>query len=341
MIFGFGCSGRVEEAPQEGNISPAESTTGTLVFVEKDATKGILRGTYTLEGHEIKFEVIRGEATPPEAMKIYPGVTSHSIDVRLCGAHNFCFINGAGSHSLANDDWIQQDINYEPTSEDSIKNFKSAWGLHNDLDRQATGTFDGLIEEVQILKEATNQPPETINAIPEEYDPYNLKPKTLNQGTPSKSVLSLSATATTYTHILQIWRQMIVVPFAYHSSTYSKSYSSATGALISLYYTCNHGACAGASNIMLYCSRNFTGRSSSALPMYARCSEPATIATYHPSSALRNCCQSMYSYGPLDLSHVCNDDSRIQRDLMIAGTTSVSAPYCSDRYLQGQAPSCW
>lgn len=337
VIFGVGCGGAVEEPQKVAEVAPA----GTITFAEKDPEKGILRGSYEHQGYVIRFEVIRGAKTPQQALLIYPGVTSHSIDVRICDSQNYCFINGAGGHALADESWIKEDSTKDPTTEQSEQNFESVWGLHNDLDLQPIGTFDGLTEEVQSLKDASNQPPDTWKGIPPEYDPYHLKPKTLNQGTPLKSVLSLSAIASTYIPILQIWRQDIFWPIAYHSSTYAKMIDT-NGQIASIYYTCNHGACANGNNgsMSLYCSRNLASRSTSAIPMNTRCADPATIITYHPNNGTIGCCSSVYSYVPLDLSHVCNDDSRLQRDMMIAGGR-VSASYCSDRYLQGQAPSCW
>lgn len=336
VMFGVGCGGRVEPAREQ---SAEREQVGTISFVEKDAQKGVLRGTYALDGYTIKFEVLRGAETPPDAMKIYPAVTSHAIEVRVCDEQNFCFINGTGGHGMTSSTWITENPNYEPSTDESEKNFKSLWELHQDLDLQASGTFDGLNEELQSLKDASNQPPDTWKGVPPEYDPLHKYTPSSYNGTPSKSVLSISASGATYTHILQIWRQPLVWPIAYHSSTYAKTIDM-NGQIASMYYTCNHGACGGSANMSLYCSRNFSGRTSASLPMNVRCDEPFAIGTLHPSSSLVNCCSSKYSYIPLNLSHVCNDDSTLQRDLMIAGAGPISAPYCADRYLQGQAPYC-
>lgn len=341
VLFGLGCSGKIENTSSQE--APSSEATGTLTWIEKDPIKGVIRGTYSLDQHEIKFEVLRGEETPESAKKIYPGVASHAIDIRVCDAQNFCFINGAGGHALQESTWISPDQNREPTSEEAAKNFQAVWALHQTLKQEPTETYAGLEEEISALDFATNQPPETTNGIPPEYDPLHRYTPSSYKGTPSKSVLSLSVQAAgmnDYTQILQIWRQNLVKPFAYHSATYARAYITSTGQAVSYYYTCNHGACGAdiSKQMLLYCSRNFAGRASSSLPMNARCSDPAKIGTYHSPSL--NCCQSFYSYGPLDLSHVCNDDSALQRDLMIVGIGPVNAPYCSDRYLQGQAPYC-
>jgi hypothetical protein len=339
VIFGAGCGGNVEE-PQK--VIEDREPAGTITFVEKDAMRGVIRGTYNLEGYETRFEVIRGDATPPEAMNIYPGVTSHSIDVRVCDSQNFCFINGTSGHGLTSSDWIIEDSNREPTSDESAKNFKNIWSLHQEISRAPTGTFDGLEEEIQSLLDATNQPPESTNGIPPEYDPYQLKPKSLNKGTPQNGVLSLTlSTTASYTHILQIWRQKLIWPFAYHSSSSSKVFDS-NGQIVSIFYTCNHGACSNGSNtsMTLYCSRNFSDRSTATPPTNVPCDDSAKIGTLHAQDDSIGCCMSQYSYVPLALSHVCNDDTRLQRDIMIADSP-IAASFCADRYLQGQAPYCW
>jgi hypothetical protein len=336
VIFVIGCGGNVEEPRQDTE----RETAGTITYTEKNPENGILRGTYTRNDHTISFEVIRGEETSPEAMLIYPGVTSHSIDVRICDESGFCFINGAGGHALADERERSERL---PTSEASRKNFESAWALHGDLDLQIDGTFDGLEEEVQSLKDATNQPPDTWRGIPPEFDPLNQKPKeTSCDGTPNNGVLSFIADSTAvYTQIFQVWRQKLAWPIAYHSSSYAKAID-ASGQIASIFYTCNHGACANGSvgSMTLYCSRNFSERSSPTVPMDTRCADSAKIGTLHPKDDSIGCCASPYSYVPLALSHVCNDDTRLQRDMMIADGP-VSASFCADRYLQGQAPYCW
>ncbi len=170
VILGFGCAGKGDEPVSH---KPPDSTKGTFAFVEKDAKKGVLRGTYTLKGYTIKFEVIRGAETPPEAVKIYPGVASHQIDVRVCDAENYCFINGTGGHGLADSSWITPNQERQPASEEASQNFRATWGLHQEIDMQATGTFSGLEEEVSMLKFATDQPPDTQQGIPPEYDPLH------------------------------------------------------------------------------------------------------------------------------------------------------------------------
>lgn len=329
ITLGAGCAGKT-------NSTTEQQAAGVLTFAEKDASKGILRGTYELQGNTITFNVVRGEATTAETKQIYPGVTSHSIDVQICDPNGFCFINGASGHALTK----STSTNNVPDGAQALKNFQATWALHNDLEKQDVKTFIGLNEELQSLEDASNQPPDTWSGPPPEFDPLNKK-QSLNEGTPTKGVLSLTAAAaTTYTHTFQTWRQSIVTPFAYHSSTYSKVFTSG-GQPVALYYTCNHGACANTVNMSLYCSRNFTGRSSATIPMNTQCAESANRGQMHPTGPV-GCCWSAYSAFPLDLSHVCNDDSMLQRDMMILGGAGpINAPYCSDYYLQGQAPYCW
>jgi len=334
-IFGVGCGGQVEESSRTETMTPA--TVGTLAFETKDPQTGVVRGTYEYQGHRIKFEVIRGEKTPLEALLIYPGVTSHSIDVRVCDDHDYCFINGAGGHTLADQSWIQENQNDVPTGDRGLKNFQTAWELRNDLGKQPLGAFDGLEEEIQSLKDATNQPPDTWQGIPPEYDPLHKKPQSSIEGTPAKGVLSLVGIAP-YTHIFKVWRQSLAGAFAYHSSTHT-TVLDARGLPINLYYTCNHGTCGNSTQMSLYCSRNFSGRSSSNIPIRVRCEAPAKNGAEHAITDT-GCCMSPYGYAPLYISHVCNDDSRLQRDMTIAGK-AVIASYCYDLYLQGQAPYCW
>lgn len=338
VIFGFGCGGNVEGPGTESESVSA----GTITYTELNPDLGIIRGEYAYHDHVIRFDVTRGEETPPEALLVYPGIASHEVSVRICDTEGFCFINGTGGHGFEDTGEVDPSET-TPSSERSYKNFESAWSLHGDLTVPSIEMPNGLEEETRALFDATNQPPDTWQHIPPEYDPLNLKPNESScDGTPKHGVLSFDASGTgTYTHVFQVWRQRLVWPIAYHSSSSSKAFD-ANGQIIAIFYTCNHGACSNGSDssMSLYCARNFSNRSDPTFPTMTRCADSARIGTPHPDDGPIGCCESPYSYIPLTLSHVCNDDTRLQRDMMIANGP-VIASFCADRYLQGQAPYCW
>ncbi len=315
-MFGAGCAGRVEETPAQ------KAPAGVITFTEKDIQKGILRGTYVHEGHTIKFEAIRGEKNPPLSKYIDPEAPTYSIDARFCDESGHCFANAAGGHALANSDWIKE-IDSEPTQSEAIDNNKALWAFHGDLK---------LFDKSGLLKDFPDEL-ETLDGLSNMPYPYPLK-QSRSEGTPQKGVLAMTATVASYTHLLEIWWKP-AVGIAEHSATRSLALDSSS-VVRNVIVTSNHGAAAAASGMALSCNRPFYGRPYD-LPVKNKCDTPISPAAASMHTSLVGCCSTAYSL--LAGGHVCNDDSRIQRDIMIANGP-VTASYCSDWMLQGWTPGC-
>ncbi|MCW1892448.1 MAG: hypothetical protein KIH65_004395 [Candidatus Uhrbacteria bacterium] len=323
-MFGVGCGGQVEESLKTETTTPA--TVGILTFETKDPATGIVRGTYEYQGHSITFEAIRGEKNPDLSKLMYGHSPEYAVDARLCSEKGFCFSQGAGGHAIADSTWIQETTE-NPTEEEAVIYNAVANMFHKDIGRFISGNEDeGLIDEFMKLQSISDM---TLPDIPELQTP----PQRQSNGTPCKGVLAINQ-STPYRHVFEIWWGL-AVRIAEHSSTRSLSISS-TGVIINKMDTANHGSSPGDPGMNRSCGRVFPNRPI-ALPVTKDCTRSPTFGVAHTSAEI-NCCQS--AYGIKSGTHVCNDDSRLQREIMIANANVANPSYCSDWSPQGWAPSC-
>ena len=333
MIFAAGCGGATEGTSQPEATAKAP---GTLTFTTKDPEKGLLSGTFEYDGYTILFDVARGEENPWIERAGGGTAYSQAIDARLCDEQHFCFSQQAGSHSFADQGWAPNNSETNaPDNERTLKNNRTMWKLHQHLMIIGNKDFKGLEEEVGTLANISNTPPEEwgIPAVDVQ------KEKLLNLGTPQKGVLALSAVAATgtYTQRFHIWWQYVGGSLGEHSSTWTRVYT-ASGSLTNQLTTCNHGACANQSGMSPLCTKDFTNRVIY-IPYSSQCVASTFPGTMHTSAS--GCCMSPYNVLPgLTPSHVCNDDSRFQRDYMIQGSVPQSSPYCADIVTAIYAPMC-
>lgn len=321
-FLGAGCSGTSSQTEvRQGELQ------GTLSFEEKNPERGILRGTYDHQGYRIRFDVVRGEPNPP--FEVMGGAPKNAIDARLCDEVGFCFARQAGGHGFADSSWVMTDEETERLAPDDArarKNNAAMWALHQDWDLMDRGEFEGLSEEYDSFWGLTNIPPN------ESYRPDLVSPQSQNNGTPQRGVLSFGALAFsgfTNTHRLRIWWKPIVPTPTEHSSTTLTAFNS-SGTQVNFLPTCNHGTCGGQPTLGLVCSRSFSNRPLY-FPVTGNCNAPAVTGATHSGDG---CCPSPYGFG--SGQHVCHDDTRLQRDMMIAGG-GMSVAYCGD----GIPPSPW
>jgi len=327
--FVAGCGGAIEENMR---YEPTAKAPGTLTFTAKDAEKGILSGTFENEGYTIRFDVERGEENPLSE-RLVASAPSHAIDVRICDEKHFCFAQQAGGHAFADPSWVEDNSEENvPDDARALKNQKIRKELHRKLNEIGSKEFWGLREEYQALFDASGSiqweaPPSSLNESSE---------STFSKA-PQKGVLALVAAASgTYTH--QHYMRKIGILFGSvvgdHSASYTRILTSA-GSLVYDYWTCNHGTCGNSNTMNNYCIRNYANRPAT-LPMNTKCIASASPGTNHPAG-YDGCCMTPYNF--TGVSHVCNDDTRLQRDFMIAGGP-MSTLYCGDTTLAQYAPSC-
>jgi len=339
VILGVGCGGRADEQDTSNHSTETTSTaSGALSLTAKDPEKGLLSGTFEYNGYTIRFDVARGE----EMEKFYQseGNPTHQIDARLCDERHYCFFEQAGGHAFANSDWISNNENNSPTSEQALQNNRTTWQLHQHLLSIGKNGFLGLEEEYQVLLYSTDIPPEEWGLPIMDVQKENQ----LNLGTPQKGVLAYVNGATgTYYARFEIWWQYITfwsipITAGEHTSTWTKMRNS-SNVLTRQYVTCNHGACADWSGMHIFCDRDFYNRADQ-IPFNTKCNVPATTGTMHPSG-YTGCCNTRYNANPLfNNGHVCNDDSNLQLRMMVYNTTVVFGPFCDDTSLARYAPSC-
>lgn len=322
-----GCGGATEETMQ---YRATEKAPGTLTFTTKDPEKGFLSGTFENGGYTIRFDVARGEENPLSE-RLAAGAPSHAIDVRICDEKHFCFAQQAGGHAFADPSWVEDNSEANgPDDARALKNQKVKRELHQKLNEIGSKEFDGLREEYQSLLDASADPPGS------EYYLNGSSSQILLNETPQKGVLALSAVSATYTHQHWMKKQGVFFGsiFGDHSASYVRVLTS-TGAVYSEYWTCNHGTCGNVSTMNTYCIRNYSNRPAT-IPINTRCIANAIPGTMHPSG-YAGCCTTQYNFS--GVSHVCNDDTRLQRDFMIAGGP-MSTLYCGDTSLMQYAPPC-
>jgi hypothetical protein len=326
-----GCGGKVEES----DTTTTGNLPGTIEFTTKDSVQGLLSGTFESEGHKINFEVARREANPTE--ELGPNTPLYAIDGRICDEKKFCFASQAGGHAFADPNWVPDDNEENgPDDKDAIKNFKTAWDLHQKLAESNIGDFAGLTEEFQALGNISNEPPEKwVISQSEESTPD------ANQEMPQKDVSVARVAATnTYSHHFAMHKEQLYSPLvqdAWHSASRTRVIAS-NGSVYRVYQTCNHGSCAV--SIPMYCARNFYNRPKT-IPTNTSCAVSADNGTTHPTG-YTGCCMSPYSWSNSDnAAHDCNDDTHLQRDIMTAGSaSSVNQSYCSDKTAAWQPPEC-
>ncbi len=320
-LLGVGCVASVADV-EEGDGVPL----GTITFTERDPDRGILRGNYDYEGDVIDFEVIRGAENPIEL----PMGRRYAADARLCDGAGFCFALLGGGHSIENPSWLENPEESVPDASRARRNHEASWALHHDLLFLDRGEFAGLEEELSALEAVSEVPdPLELPPIPESPTSQNYEPTT-----PETGVVSYSLSAYSYTHWIQIWRRSLAV-VGEHSATRSISQDS-WGSWVRRISTCNHGTCAAELDMRLYCSRSFASRPLE-LAVSTRCVAAATSGTGHTSGDTASCCSSRYDatrYG----YHNCNDDSHLQRD-MIVNNSSIVPSYCRD-WPEVYAPWC-
>lgn len=327
LLFGAGCGGATEETTRQE--TPVAEAPGTLTFTLKDPEKGLLSGTFENEGYTVTFDVARGEE-----MAIWyqaKGNPTHEIDARICDEKHFCFLEQAGGHSFANQAWIPDNSETNaPDDERALKNSKIVWQLHQKLLQLEPESFKGLEEELYTLKKQSNIPPEQWNLNAPVTNTQS------NARTLQKSVLALAAVMNTYMQRFAISWQYVPGYVGEHSSAWAIVYTSG-GTFVKNFITCNHGACANDSGMSPFCYRDFMNRSTT-IPYNVNCSGPASQGFKHGSGT--GCCYSIYGLIPGITSHVCNDDTTLQRDFMIANGYPPNTQYCSDLWVNRYTPSC-
>lgn len=323
-----GCGGASEETLQYETTVKAP---GTLTLTTKDSEKGLISGTFENDGYTIRFDVARGEENPLSE-RLVAGAPSHAIDVRICDEKHFCFAQQAGGHAFADTSWVAD--NSEANVPDDIrakKNIKIRREFHQKLYEVGSKEFSGLREEYQSLLDASgNSESSYLNEIPLSDTPLS--------ETPQKGVLSLVSATVSATYTQQHVMRKIGIFFGSiagdHSASLIRTYT-ASGTWLTDYWTCNHGTCGNSNTMNNYCIRNYTNRPL-ALPINTRCDAGFSPGTMHPVGPA-GCCTTQYNF--TGISHVCNDDTRLQRDFMISGGP-MSAVYCGDTVLARYAPSC-
>ncbi|HMO96928.1 MAG TPA: hypothetical protein PKD27_12485, partial [Tepidiformaceae bacterium] len=289
--------------------------------------RGVLRGSYDYNGYILNFEAIRGERNPIWDLT-GPRFATHA---RLYDDQGWAFALQGGGHTIENGDWASSGT--PPDDDRAYLNQEAAWALHRDLNGLDLTDFPGLEEQVDSLRGLSDVPHPSSGELPRSTAPPD-DVRGINDTTPDTGVVLYSLAGSGYTHYFEIYWKPLYIP-AEHSSTRSISADS-RGVWVRLVRTCNHGSCPGDSGFYWRCGRSFGGRPAD-LPIAtgSTCGTTWYYGSRHSSSDT-NCCGTPYGTHPF--MHVCNNDTRLQRDRMIA-LSPTTPSNCS--FAELYAPSCW
>lgn len=301
-----------------GCMSVPPAPVGTTTLETADPDRGVLVGTYTWNGTLIHFEARRGGPNPPIMLALDPNAPRYAVDARVCDANSRCFLLQGGGHAMVDESWAESArFTDAPDPAESLKNNQAAWYMATDF--STTTTFQGLedLRDALITLGRAN-PPEEWPTVDVAQGP---------DGVAVSSVVPMNS----FTHQFEVWWAPL---YGFeHSSTRTRALAS-NGVTLTAVSTCNHGSCAGTSGMARSCARSFSNRPSS-IPIASNCSTTWGLGV---PCAGDGCCGTGYGFGAGQ--HVCNDDSRLQRDMVVANAL-VCANYCGDSSLAGWAPSCW
>jgi len=293
-----------------------------------------LSGEISRAGVTVWFEVVRGPAVPLDMTVIDPDAPSHEIDARLLGASGQPFAERIGGHGFIERAWAN-DTALE-------------WTRTSDEDRRAQ--WEVVDAAIPVLS-AVPLPVRLadLRAALVELIEGSLIPVVDDSSLEEHSLVDLPegvlASVQTSAHIhFEIWWKDLFYPslglLGEHSATRSLNHLS-NGSVVanSVRITCNHGTCAASglmsSKISGGCPRVFLNRSA-VLPSMANCGTTTASENYSSYS----CCATAYGVAPNNGRHVCNDDSRKQKE-MVAGILGGGEPaFCGDNDLRVWAPSC-
>lgn len=324
MALGFICACRQQVGDRTGSAK--------LQTTVMDAQRGILKGTYKDFGQTVEIEARRGAAIPAEEQD--PGEPPYQIDVVFTSEQGDPFLVQAGGHGLHESTWGVFDENPEIGLGRRTIDFQLATAAADAL--ESISIPDGLEWERRALVKlvrAADKDDALYHNDDEHVVPDDDEPTTESEG---GGMLNLKAN---FNHAFQIRKKpagpgSIDLGLADHSAMYAWVRNS-SGTRVSQMYTCNHGACASASSMSTKCtSRNVT-RTTSLLPLLSTC------PLNHEDYSCTTCCDTDYGIIPDDGRHVCNDDTSLERDLMLyTGGTCWAPTYCGDTALARYAPSC-
>ncbi|MBU0661086.1 hypothetical protein KKG22_02800 [Patescibacteria group bacterium] len=315
-------------AQQEKSPEPEAIISALQILVN---TEDHLKGEYTTEdGRVVEFEAKLGLERPDVFEESI--VSVYEIDACFRSSTGEPFFCAAGGHGFYNPSWeISPDENIEDVStEERMADFAIAYAIASDLECiQSNNNLlaDGLIALGQSIPEAAFD----YRAYMDDAD----KTGALEQS--SEAFIYKSNPA--YLQVLEIHEGPILDGLAHHSATRVLVYHGSTYALVSSYRSNNHGRGAGDSGMGRKCSRVFSFNSSW-IPLSGNC---ATSPYGWGSTTGNACCNTAYGI------HVCNDDSRLQRDIMIRASSGTNTQYydwyvlyCgNDYYIPPHAPNCW
>jgi len=315
VIDGCGFEQKMEKPEEQVNFYKE----GLSIFEAKE--DGTIKGGYRKKDKIIFFDTHRGnktafqdEVTPP-----------YEIDVMFRNAKGEKFSVLVGGHDFQNPAWKETWLYNEVTPEERATEFQLANEAGEALKNK--NFHMGLEwEKKALVNLALSVKKEDIQVSSDIVKKSNL----------------IASSGYSYQHVLEIWKKSCCInglTGAEHSATWNKSYyvTPYKKTLLQQIITSNHGASANQSTMSLGCRRYFPNRTRS-LPQIATCGTTPGNWVNH-SGCFYGCCNS--NYGILSGNHVCNDDSRLQKDVMIAGGMNFCVSYCSDSIPAKTAPGCY
>lgn len=272
-----GCDNAADDAEIEELVEDADGMSGVIVG----------------EAGRVRFEVSVGAETPLETRG--PDVPTHEVDVRFTDENGAPFLMQIGGHQPMDPQWWA-DLNEIPPVGDREALLELVPAAADEAKRR--GSPEVVLQALEGARSAASQ-----------FDPE--PPELIDRGDAAPPPAA-SYTQKLYRKKKAAWN-LSSSTLGEHSAVYVYVYSS-SGALVSSYYTCNHGTCANSSSMSTYKSGSYT--------------TSGIVANYLCST----------SWGLTSGTHTCNDDTLMQYYVLFYNTTSPTSSTCSDSSLRKTAP---
>jgi hypothetical protein len=338
-LVGCGVDGGDSSSP------PAAQERGGLTVLSATVEQG-LSGYFSENGITIRFAAKRVSPIPQEVRDVDQEAPSHEIDAWFQSENGEPFLTQIGGHNFHDPAWLDHQAQEFPTvdlerrQEEFVLAEKAALAV-SELNMEALAEEQDALARLGAVRADSIRPSEISEEAPGvepgyDQDNYDFDSVPPGYGTVSQALVNDSA------HVFRVYKK----PLDYgggivgdHSSTWSVSYANQglSDIKIAQRITCNHGACANDASMAWKCGKSWFNRPGN-LPPMGECARNRN--DNHPNMA--GCCWTNYGIAPNNGRHVCNDDSRYQREVMrmvgVAGP--LNAGFCADNDLAWRAPNC-
>ncbi|MGZ3454351.1 MAG: hypothetical protein ACXVEF_32390 [Polyangiales bacterium] len=329
-----GCAADASNLPEtEGALGSA-----TLKVVTADVSQGKLVAEYVKNGRAITFELRLGPKmeVPPDTAE-NPEAPTMEVDARILDAEGRTFVMQVAGDKAMDPSWKSP----QGTGIDE---------LLRTTDFAAAGEAEAAFRALTVPKELAELRLAAIDIAKGIARGEDTSGKTTafpgkptapggdtdpTGGLGTKGYVYWSSNSSVNVWDYQIYKKAVVSSFiAEHSAVRLRGWTTSHSLLITS-DTCNHGTCASGSAMTSHC--NYSGWLTDD-GTHSRWFYPETSSS---QDTITSGCQTTYGAFFDNGSHVCNDDTLIQRNAITTDSSqSVTGGTCADNDKRWYAPGC-